>query len=401
MPASIDLSFLRSRAALKRIAAVTTACATVGLLYGLLAPKWYSSVLTVVPAKQQGSGGGLANLLGGNLGGLAAGLETTIGGAAEGPRISAVLQSIAVTDAVIAKFDLRARYKEKYLENAREELWRHCSAKVLTKPNLVQLTCEDKDPRFVQEMLAFFADYGNQVFRKVSVSSASEEARFLERRVAELRAQATDSATRMRDFQEKYRIVDLDTQAKAVVSALASLNTQRISKELELGYARTFASSEEATTQQLRSQIGLLDDKLSDLGGAAAPRTEPEKTRPGKREAGMFPPALAVPKLRAEYEGLYRDRKVAEATLVFALERLEGARANEARDVSTFLVLDPPALPTRHWWPKRLISIAIGAALGLLIALGIEWLRVSGGPGVVASRLLGPRPEGADPRPHS
>ena len=31
----------------------TAACAVTGLLYGLLAPKWYRSVLAVVPAKSQ------------------------------------------------------------------------------------------------------------------------------------------------------------------------------------------------------------------------------------------------------------------------------------------------------------------------------------------------------------
>jgi hypothetical protein len=61
----------------------------------------------------------------------------------------------------------------------------------------------------------------------------------------------------------------------------------------------------------------------------------------------MFPAALQVPKLRAEFEKLYSDRRVAEATLVFALERLEGARASEARNVSTFLVLDPLPFPPR------------------------------------------------------
>ena len=57
-PASppIDLSFLRRRDVQKRVAAVTLACAAAGLLYGQLAPKWYRSVLTVVPAQQQRPG---------------------------------------------------------------------------------------------------------------------------------------------------------------------------------------------------------------------------------------------------------------------------------------------------------------------------------------------------------
>lgn len=378
---------------MKRVATVTLGLTAASLAYGFLAPQWYRSVLTVVPAKQQRISSGLAGLIGGgDLGGLAAGLDTSIGGTADGARIGAVLQSIAVTDAVIEKFDLRARYREEYIENARASLWRHCDVKILMKPNLVQLTCEDKDPHFVQQMLSYFAEYGNQVFRRVSVGSASEEVRFLEKRVAELRQQSEESAARMREFQESHKIVDLDSQAKAVVSALASLNSQRISKELELGYSRSFSSGEEATAQQLRSQLGLLDNKLRDLGGAPIPDPPTDSTSGrGRAGEGMFPSALAVPKLRAEYEALYRDRKVAEATLIFALERLEGAKASEARDVSTFFILDPPALPTRHSRPRRLQAIFFGVFAGLILGVGIEGIRALGGPRVVADRLLQPR----------
>jgi capsule polysaccharide export protein KpsE/RkpR len=262
--------------------------------------------------------------------------------------------------------------------------------KILAKPALVQLSCEDKDPRFVQEMLAYFAEYGNQVFRRVSVSSASEEVQFLVKRVGELRQQADETAARMREFQEKHRIVDLDTQAKAVVSSLAALNSQSITKQMELDYARMFSSRDEATRRQLEAQLSVVEEKARAL---QEPRKEdsqaPEKQKAGgKGPSGeMFPAALAVPQLRAEFEKLYRDRKVVEATLVFALERLEGARASEARDVSTFLVLDPPTLPTKKSRPKRLVVLLAAGFIGLLVSLGFEMWR-----GGAVTVLLGRAP---------
>jgi capsule polysaccharide export protein KpsE/RkpR len=376
-PSPIDLAFLRDPQARRRIAAVTLAFAVAGAAYALFAPRWYRSSLTVVPAKSQ-KGGGLSSMLNGELGGLAAGLGASMGEGADVQRVSAVLQSNDVSDSVIAKFDLKRRYGEKYQESAREALWKHCDVKVLPKPSLVQLSCEDKDPVFIQQLLEHFAEYGNQVFRRVSVSSASEQVRFLEKRVGELRATADDTAQRMREFQEKHQIVDIDTQTKAVVSAMAALQSQRISKQLELDYARTFSAGDEATLQQLRSQLNVMDTQLRDLeapaavggaGGAAHARAP-------RNGNGMFPAALSVPKLRAEFETLYRDRKVAEATLVFALERLESARADEARDTSTFVVLDPPALPTRPARPKR-VAVLGSLLLGLTCGAGLEWWRAS------------------------
>jgi LPS O-antigen subunit length determinant protein (WzzB/FepE family) len=374
MPTSLlDLSFLRQPAALKRIAAIAISCALLGLLYGLLAPKWYESVLTVVPANEQG--GGLSGLLaGGALGGLAAGLTDSAG--ADAARIAAVLGSISVTDAVIEKFDLRSRYGAQYQESARSALWTHCAAKVLPKPRLVQLTCEDKDPRFVKEMLDYFADYGNEVFRRVSVGSASEEVRFLEAHAREVRQQADASAERMRAFGEQHQIVDIESQAKVVVEAIAAIQAQRISKQMELDYARSFSSGDEATMRQMETQLSVMDKKVRDLEEPSALQQPPA---PAERRRGsrMFPAALAVPKLRAEFEGLYRDRKVAEATLVFALERLEAAKANKARETSTFQVLDRATLPTHQARPKRVVTVAVLLMLGLAGAVSLE-LRRSG-----------------------
>jgi capsule polysaccharide export protein KpsE/RkpR len=373
-----DLSFLRNPPAMRRIGIITAAFIALALLYVLVAPKWYRSSVTVVPAKSQRSGiGGLAAQFGGDAAALAAGYLDGAGGGADAPRIAAVLQSNAVSDAVIEKFSLRARYDQKYQEPTRDALWSHCEVKTFPKPQLVQISCEDKDPERVQAMLAFFAEHGNQVFRRVGVSSASEEVRFLEKHVAELRQQANDAAARMREFQEQHRIVDLDTQAKAVVSALATLNSQRIAKQLELDYARTFSSGEEVSLRQLESQLHVMGEKQRTLEDASPASPEIGKRRDARN--GLFPAALEVPKLRAEFENLYRERKVAEATLVFALERLEGARATEAREISTFVVLDPPTLPTRPSWPRRLTVLAISALAGLAVAVGLETLRTAGG----------------------
>jgi capsule polysaccharide export protein KpsE/RkpR len=286
-----------------------------------------------------------------------------------------------VTDAVIEKFDLRARYRKKVQEAAREALWQHCGVKILPKPNLVQVSCEDHDPRFAQDMLGYFATYGNEVFRRVNVSAASEEARHLEKRVAELRQQADEVAQRMREFQEKYQIVDLDSQARAVVSSVAALTGQRIAKQMELEYARTFSAPDEAGRRQLESQLSVVDETLRDMEVPRKPaRSPPAPGRSGmEQRAGMFPPALEVPRLRAEYERLYRDRKVAEATLLFALDRLEGARAAEARDVSTFVVLDPPTLPTRKSRPSGVLFGLGGAMVGLAGSVGLAWWRARDG----------------------
>jgi capsule polysaccharide export protein KpsE/RkpR len=370
MATQIDLSFLRNRTSQRRMAAVWAGFVALGLAYALLAPKWYVSGLAVVPARPSRASG-LSSMLGGELGGLASGLDSGSGSTADPQRITAVLQSNAVADAVIEKFGLKARYRVDYVEDARETLWRHCAVRPVPKPSVVQVTCEDKDPTFAKEMLTFLVQRGNEVFRSISVSSASEEVRFLEARVAQLRSQADSSSDSMRAFQETHGIVDLDTQAKSVVSALAGLQGQRINKQLELEYAQTFSSGDESSIRALEMQLALVSAKVRSLEDVTAGPTRSADQKVAR--PGVFPKALEVPQLRAEFEKLFRDRRVNEASLIVALERLENARANEARDVSTFVVMDPANLPAKHSRPKLSLVLVVSAILGIACSLAVEW----------------------------
>jgi capsule polysaccharide export protein KpsE/RkpR len=365
---------LRTREAM-RIAGTTGAGVFVALVYALLAPNWYRSTLTVVPATPS-KGSGLSAQIAGALG---ADLPIDLGNNADVERIAAVFGSTSVTDAVIKKFELKKRYDDKYIEHARSDLWKHCSTRIDRKAKLVALTCEDKDPMFVKDMLSYFGDYGNEVFRRVSTTSASEEVRFLEQRVSDMRREADESARRLREFEEKYKVIDLESQSKAVVSAMASLRSQEISKELQLSYLNSFSSRDESTAVQLRQQLSVMSAKFRKLeepppdeDPPGDPVGAPEIRGSAPRAANIFPAALSVPKLRFELEQLYRDRKIREADLLLLMQRLEMAKVNEARDTSAFQVLDLPTLPTYRSRPRLLFTLAAGLIAGLLA--GIMWV---------------------------
>jgi tyrosine-protein kinase Etk/Wzc len=352
------------------IRAIALACAA-GLLvasaYALFAPSWFTARLAVVTLKRSASGllgQGASELR--DLGASLPGLPTS-----DTDRVAAVLQSDSVTDAVIAKFDLRKRYNEKYQELAREELWKHCAVRVLTKGDVVILTCEDKDPAQAQAMATFFGEFGNDTFRRVDRTSASEEVHFLEAHLEELRAQTRKAQDAVRVFEEQNKVVDIDEQAKAVVSSIATLRGQQVSKELELSYAKGFTAHDESSSVQLRRVQAVLAAKEKSL-------TDGD----GGKSSELFPPALAVPALRARLTQLQLDRKFYEAALLITMERLESARGTEARDVSTFQVLDAPTLPSYRSRPKRLLIVAFGALIGLLA--GIAWRL---GPGYVKGLL--------------
>jgi len=336
--------------------------------YAFATPKWYESQIAVVAATPPKMGGGAA--------GLAAAmsdlpLDLNISGGADVERIQAVLKSRSVTDAVIEKFHLMELYGESYVEDARKTLWTHCSTKLDKKPGVVSVTCEDKDPKRVQQMVEYFGEIGNDVFRRVTASSAREERQFLERRVAESKKDLDLTSQQLKDFEEKNRVIDLPEQSKAVVSAMAALQGEVLTKQLQLSYVNSFSANDEATTDQLRQQLSVMETKMRSLEAVEPDSKAAASTR--DRRSALFPAALSVPRLRFELTGLYRQQKIQETVFFLLTQRHEMAKVNEARDTSTFQIIDHAVVPMKKSRPHRSVILVAGLAASLAVAAA--WLR--------------------------
>jgi tyrosine-protein kinase Etk/Wzc len=342
-----------------------------GVAYALLAPEWYAATLTVVPSQR--SQDAAAAQFASRLPGLDS-MPTDV------QRIQAVLTSNSVSDEVIDKFSLAQRYEVSHREQARAVLWQHCTTAVNRKSGLVALSCEDQDPKTAMAITGSFGEIGNRVFGRVSASSAREERKFLEVQVVKARQDVDEASKKLREFQEKHKLVDLPEQSKAVISAMASIQGNLISKQLELSYLSGFSAPNEASVQQLRQQIAIMQAKLGQLETSQDAKASSASDGSGSQQ--FFPGAMRVPELRFELEQLIREQKIKETLFFLMTQRYEVAKVDEARDTSTFQILDNPTLPTLRARPQRrkvvmlavLISLAAAAAW---ILVPVWWRRRS------------------------
>lgn len=347
----------------KTLAACMLLATGAAIAYLVLAPKWYAATLTVVPSQRTPDSAATTLIAR-----LPGGLDTT---ATDVQRIHAVLTSNSVADEVIAKFSLKQRYGTDHLEKARAALWDHCGTSVDRRSGVVALTCEDEEPAMAQAMARYFGEIGNKVFGRVSVSSAREERKFLEAQVTKSRADVDAASRKLREFQERHKIVDLPEQSKAVISAMASIKGELLSKQLELSYLSSFAARTESSVVQLQQQIGIMERKLAQLETANRATPPPANGSAG-RPADFFPGAMSVPELRFELEQLVREQKIQETVFFLMTQRYEMSKIDEARDTSTFQILDSPTLPSYPTRPARKRTLALGGLGGL--ALAIAWI---------------------------
>jgi len=329
----------------------------IGGAYALLATPWYAATLTVVPSQRSVESGGV---------GLPFGPDAS---ANDAQRIKAVFASRSVEDAVIEQLGLDAHYGTAHRQLTRAILGRRCGVSIDRLSAVVALTCEDPSAELATKLAAVFGEEGNRVFRRISASSASEERKFLETQVEKARQGVEEASRKLRDFQRAHKVIDLSEQSRAVISAMAAIKGEALSKQLELAYLAGFSADGESSVVQLRRQLGILQGKLRQLETA---RSAPAATAPAPQtappEADFFPPAMSVPDLRFELEELVREQKMQETLFFVLTQRYETAKVNEARDTSTFQILDAPVQPTYPARPdKRSIAI-LGLCGGLVLA---------------------------------
>lgn len=339
----------------------------VAAAYALVATEWFEARLSVVPATSSRDTAAMV---------LAAKLPGLDATSTDNKRIEAVLGSQSVADEVIEKFKLQERYGSTHIEEVRAALAAHCKTDLDKKSGVVGLICEDTDPASARDMAAYFGEVGNRVFGRISTSSAHDEAQFLAAQVASARKNVDYASRALRDFQERHKIIDLPEQAKAVISAMASMKGELISKQLELSYLSGFAGRGESSVIQLQQQIAVLERKLDQLEAAHhTPEPAPAAAGAGTGTGGeFFPSAMNVPGLRFELEELLRDQTIKETVFALLTQRYEIAKVDAARDTASFQILDHPTLPTRRSRPLRRKIAAFGGFAGAIF--GLAWVLI-------------------------
>lgn len=325
----------------------------IGGIYAHMATRWYAARITVIPSQRLQRDGGAAA-------GMAFGPEAF---KTDVQRIKWVLASSSARDAVIDKLTLGFQYGSKDREHTRELLAKRCSTSANNVAGLVTLTCEDTSPELAAKLAKVFGEEGNRVFESISVSSAREERKFLETQVEKTRQDLDKASRKLRELQQTRKIIDLPEQSKAVISAMAAIEGEILSKQLELSYVAGFSADSESNVVQLRNRLAALAAKRRQL-----------ETPVDTKKSDFFPAAMSVPELRFKLDELVREQKLQE-TLFFALtQRYEMAKVDEARDTSTFQILDRPTVPLRPSQPNSTKLVKLGGVAGL--AFAAVWILV-------------------------
>jgi uncharacterized protein involved in exopolysaccharide biosynthesis len=339
-------------------------------IMAFLIPNRYQSVARLMPPDNQ-SGSGLAMaaaaLSGGaaGLGGMAGDL---LGLKSTSDLLVGILNSRTVEDTLIQRFDLRKVYGTRRMEDARKDLAARTGVSVDRKSQIITINVTDKSPQRAAAMAQVYVEELNHTLAEVSTSSARRERVFLEGRLQAVNQDLEAAEKEFSQFASKNTAIDIKEQGRAMVEAAATLQGQLIGARSELEGLRQLYANSNIRVRSGQARVAELENQLKKVGGKDD-STSLEKATQGD---SLYPSIRKLPLLGVPYDDLYRKTKVQEAVFETLTQEYELAKVQEAKEIPSVKVLDPPNLPEKKSFPPRLLLMLMGTMLAL--SCGVTWV---------------------------
>lgn len=353
---------------------VVLRCAAVGLvLFTLLAfliPKRYEATVQLMPPDSQ-STSSLALLAGlsGSTGGLGLIAGDLLGIKSTGALFVGVLRSRTVQDRLLDRFDLKEVYGKSLRKEAREKLADRTAITEDRKSGIVSVTVTDASPERAAGMASAYVEELNTVIAKQSTSAARRERIFLEDRLQAVKQDLEAAEQDFSVFASSKGTIDITEQGKAMVLAAASLEGQLIAAQSELEGLKQIYSEQNFRVRSTQARINELREQLRKLGGKA--ETALAKADDPIGEAA-YPTLRQLPILGVPYADKLRRMKVQEAVFETLTKQYELAKVQEAKEIPSVKVLDPPVVPEHKSFPPRLLLMILGTLCGVIF--GVVWV---------------------------
>jgi capsule polysaccharide export protein KpsE/RkpR len=230
----------------------------------LLLPFSYKATTVLFPPKQD------------NVLGIASGLSLSkLSGSLFSPndefdnKFIAIFNSRTLKEEVIKKFNLISVYKldkEKnyFFEDVLKKYNKHFFFTVSDEGMMVVDVVDESAERAAQ-MADFIAKKMDEKYRVLMTESAKNNRQFIEERLEIIKKDLSDCENGMNAFQNKYSIIDIESQTKATIEAFAVIEAQLIDTKQKLAVTKKIYNYNSPEIQQLELEIKTIQQQKNEL----------------------------------------------------------------------------------------------------------------------------------------
>lgn len=340
------------------IFSITTVFAILAIVVSLLLPKQYTAVTVVLPPQQNTGMGALLSSQLGSIPGMAALAGGSLGLKNPNDMFIGMLKSRTVEDAMIQRYGLMAEYHKHYISDARKVFERKATVDGSGKDGLIHIAVEDSDPVRAAELANGYVDQFRKLSEHLAITEASQRRLFFEQQLEDAKNKLAAAEEAMKKTEQTTGLIQLDSQARALIESAVSLRAQIAAKEVQIQSLQTFATDQNPQLVQAQKELESLRAQLAKLGGSE-----------GLSEESLIVPKGRVPEAGLEYVRKLRDVKYYETIFEILARQFEMAKLDEAKQGALIQVVDSAVPPDKRSFPKPGLIVAVSTVVGLLVGI--------------------------------
>jgi uncharacterized protein involved in exopolysaccharide biosynthesis len=327
------------------IMTITAAGCAIAAGVAFLLPDMYTAGATLMPPQQPQT---TASALIGQLGPLAAMAGGNLGLKSPSDLYVGLAGGRTIADHIIERFRLRDLYKAKTMVDARAKL-RSMSRFSSGKDSLIKIEVDDPSPARAAEIANMYAVELNSQNTAFGTTEATQRRQFLEKQVAEERAQLALAEEGMKQVQTKTGIIQVEAQTSVAIASAAQLKAQITAGEVALKRLEMGAAPQNPEVLRIQTELDALRSQLRSL-------------EVGARGAGdPLVATSAIPSGGLEYVRRLRELKYHEFLFEMLSKQYEAARIDENKAAPALQVVDFAVPPDKKSGPHRGLMMLFGS----------------------------------------
>lgn len=329
--------------------------AVVALVVVLIIPPKYKSTIRILPPVM-GSSTAVMMLSGAGGGILGMGKNPS-------DIYVSLLKSHSVEDTVIRRFNLKAYYDKKYVEDVRKKFEEDVESKA-SKDGLIEISFEHKDPKTAAAIANAMVDALQGINERLAITEAARRRLHFEKELLTNKQSLVEAESALKTYQQKTGVIQPQQQGGATLGAMATLESTIAGNEVRLAGMKSFATPNNPDYIMVERELRGLKDQLAKLrGNKHSTENAATISKSNLPEAGI------------EFNRKIRDLKYFETLNEVFSKQYEMAKADEAKEGTLIQVVDEAVPAEKKSSPKRAMIVLLSTVAGLFMGILLAFVR--------------------------